>query len=227
MLSVSPAGCQVDDQRVGRAVVGELAGQVDVLVEGAAGLLPRSTSVTVLALIELGSIGPLKVMLIVHGVALAAGDAADRVERDVGVEPWSRRLGDARDLRRVQVDVLVGTDVDERIAAEADARTADLRCPDVPEDVALAGDRRVVVGSDERCRRRVTVGVGGQGGLPLVREAEEARSRQGDDLAGIIDDREAAEGSRSRPGTCREQQRGWVGPILHDQTAVDCGRDRG
>ena len=31
------------------------------------GLLPRSTSVTVLALIVLGEIGPLNVMLIVHG----------------------------------------------------------------------------------------------------------------------------------------------------------------
>ena len=59
----------------------QLAGQADVLVEGAAGLLPSSTSVTVLALIELGSIGPLKVMLIVHGVELPPALAADRVER--------------------------------------------------------------------------------------------------------------------------------------------------
>ena len=61
---------QVDNQGVGRAVIRELAGQVDVFVDGRAGLPPKSTRVTVLAVIVLGSIGPLKVMLIDQGVSL-------------------------------------------------------------------------------------------------------------------------------------------------------------
>ena len=70
----------------------------------------------------LGSIGPLKVMLIVQGVWLVPGDPADGVEVDRRCA-LARRLGDAGDLGRMQVDVLVGTDVDERIAAVADPGT--------------------------------------------------------------------------------------------------------
>ena len=71
------------------AVVGQLAGQVDVLLRSVPGVLPRSTSWTVLAVERrLGSIGPLKVMLIVSGVVLAARLAADGVEGTV-VVPWT------------------------------------------------------------------------------------------------------------------------------------------
>ncbi len=48
-----------------------------------------------LALIELGSIGPLNVMLIVQGVWFAPADSADRVEVDWR-RPLRRRLGDGR-----------------------------------------------------------------------------------------------------------------------------------
>ena len=50
------------------------------------GLLPRSTSVTVLALSVLGEIGPLNVMLIVQGVWFTPENAAHRVEVD-GCQP--------------------------------------------------------------------------------------------------------------------------------------------
>ena len=71
---------------------------------------------------------------------------ADAVEVDRR-RALSRRLGHAGDFGRVQVDVLIRTHVDERIAAVAGAGAAGLRGPDVAQKVALAGDRSVVVGA--------------------------------------------------------------------------------
>ena len=75
------------------------------------------------------------------------------------------------------------------IAAVAGARAAGLRGPDVTQNIALAGDRSVVVRAGDACCAggRIAAGVGGQDGRPLVGEVEVARSWQGEDLTRIGD----------------------------------------
>ncbi len=67
-------------------------------------------------------------------------DSADGVEVDRR-RPLGRRLGDGGDCGRVQVHILIGTDVHERVAAVAGARRGTgLRGSDETQNVALAGD---------------------------------------------------------------------------------------
>ena len=155
------------------------------------GAMPSSSSWTVLPVSVLGSIGSLKVTSIVSGVLIAARLAADRVERDRGRAGGRAGAGlggrDRGDLGRMQVDVLVGTDVDERVAAVADAGDGRVGDADVAQDVADAGDRLVVVGVGVRRRARSTRwDRARQDRLPLVGEGEIARARQGHDLPRIV-----------------------------------------
>ena len=152
-------GRQVDDQRVGRAVVRELAGQVDVLVERLARVAPQVDELDRVGVDRVGVDRAVEGDVDRPGRLVRARGPADGVEVDRRC-PLGRRLGDAGDFGRVQVDVLIGTDVHERVAAEAGARwRAGLRGADETQNVALAGDRCVVVGAGDAVGAREAAGL--------------------------------------------------------------------
>ena len=100
----------------------------------------------------------------------------------------------------MEIHVLVGTDVHERIATVAGSRRcAGLWGPDVAQYVALAGDRFVVVGAGDAVGARIAGRVAGQYGRPLVGEGEKARARQCQDLPGIDDIEQAFPSRPLRP----------------------------
>ena len=142
-------GRQVDDQRVGRAVVRHLAGEVDVFVERLARVASQVDELDRVGVERAGRDRAVERDVDRPGRLVHARDPADAVEVD-GRRPLGRGLGDAGDLGRVQVHVLIRTDVHERVAAVASARAAGLRGANVAQNIALAGDRCVVVRAGDR-----------------------------------------------------------------------------
>ena len=125
----------------------------------------------------------------------------------------------------MQVDVLEGPDVEERIFAVAGVGHVGIIHPDESQGVALAVDRQVVVGAGNHGSSRgaaVRARRGRECRNPFILEGKLFGSRQGEDLSRIADKTEASEGI-GRAGRLGVGQGGGVGPgaVLVAQELVD------
>ena len=180
------AGAQVDGQDVlrcsrgaERGAVGELAGQVDVLVQRLAGIAAQVHELDRVRVHRVGVERAIEVDVDLPGSRVGSRDPTHGVELLIR-RPRGRNLPDISDFRRMQVHILVGPDVHERVAAVTGARITRLRSADVSQDVALARDRLVVVPPGEGGGAGIAsvfaaVGLVARTGCPLVGEAEVTR----------------------------------------------------